>query len=192
MKKPEFDNSGDPVERGIDFDPGTSFGGYQVGMTQNALQGVKQGLLDVDRMKNEGIQSANDAAEAMFAQNATGFSKALSSRARKAMTLGRSNNQVQGSIDNTLRQRARLQNSMSHLAQMHSLRKQNLMGQIKFADELANYQDAMEAAKLSVLGTVISGAGTAAGFALGGPVGGALAGSLTMGGPAAKGTNNLA
>jgi hypothetical protein len=73
-------------------------------------------------------------------------------------------------------------NNMSTIGQMHSLRRQNLLGQLKFADEVANYNNQMQAAKFGVLGSIVGAVAGVGGTILGGPAGGAAASTAAKAG----------
>jgi len=109
-------------------------------------------------MRNrEGIASGGEAADAMFANNTSAISRSLSSRATKAFALGQSTNQLQGTLKNVNRSRMALGDVGNKMQQLQSLRRHNLMGQLRFADEIANYNDKLDAAKLGALGSIIGG-----------------------------------
>lgn len=119
--------------------------------------------------RNEGVASGSEAANALFNNNTTTMSRALSNRANKRMALNRSENELSGTLKNYGRSREALGNVGNKVQTLEKLRQHNFAGQLKFADELANYNEKLETAKIGAIGSILGGiAGGAMKLATGG------------------------
>jgi hypothetical protein len=134
-------------------------------------------LRSVPGVMNEGRKSGTDAANALFAQNTSGISSAIKSRANRQFSRGQQRQDLSNTINGFARSRIALGQSMAEQQQLFKLKKANFAGQLQWADRVANYNQAMETTKLGLLGSIISGGMSLAGFAVGGPAGAAIGGA---------------
>lgn len=115
----------------------------------------------------EGVQSANDASDALFNQNVPAASRALASRARRSLTINQKANAQQLGLGGVARQQRQMQRLQTDMQNVEKLKKINYEGQLRFADQISDYNDKLEAAKYQVLSNVISGAANFYGGVLG-------------------------
>lgn len=159
----------------VDDTMSTKWGG-EVNPSDLAIQSNVENLKKIPGMGTQAIKAGTDAANALFAQNTSGISSALSARAKKSFDRGQESYKLNSTLNNIQRQRSAMaQNSMEQ-ATLFKMRKANFAGQLKWADEVSNYNRAMETTKLGLLNSIVNGFGKAAGFAMGGPAGAAVGG----------------
>lgn len=168
----------EPYVSGNDPDVASeSFDKYRVDVPEQTTNSLYEKIKSTQKMPFEGIASGNTAADALFNNNTTQFSRALSSRANKKMAQDRHQHAINNEIDNIQRQSLQQKQTLSNLNDIHKLKRQNFAGQLRFAAEVSSYQQKLDSAKLGVIGSIIGGA---IGFVVGGPVG--LAGGAAVGG----------
>lgn len=155
--------------------------GGEVNPSKLALQMNAENVNQISGIRKEGVKAGNDAANALFAQNTGTISSALTARARKAFARNESQRGITNEMKGFARSRMAIGEAAAQQAQMWKLRRANFAGQLQWADQVANYNQAMETTKLGLLGSIISGGMAVAGFALGGPAGAAAAAGLAGG-----------
>lgn len=170
-----------PSEQDIDRQSFPDKWGGAVEQPRLATQAAFENLRQVPGIINEGVKAGSDAANALFAQNTAGISSALASRAKRQFDRSMQRSNLNYQLKGYDRSRVALAHSMAERNEMYKLRKANIAGQLKFADEVANYNQAMETTKLGLLSSLIGGGMSVAGFALGGPAGAAAAKGLAGG-----------
>lgn len=137
--------------------------------TQMAFENVRQ----LPGVMNEGNKAGSDAANALFAQNTSGISSALASRAKRTFGRGQQRQELDNKLKGFQRSSMALGQSMAEQNQLWKLKRANFAGQLQWADKVSQYNQAMETTKLGLLSSIIGGGMSIAGFALGGPAGGA-------------------
>lgn len=137
--------------------------------TQMAFENVRQ----LPGVMNEGNKAGSDAANALFAQNTSGISSALASRAKRTFSRGQQRQELDNKLKGFQRSSMAIGQSMAEQNQLWKLKRANFAGQLQWADKVSQYNQAMETTKLGLLSSIISGGMSIAGFALGGPAGGA-------------------
>lgn len=160
----------------LDNVDGNSWGG-EVEPSRLALQSSFDTLRSVPGIMNEGRKAGTDAANSLFAQNTSGISSAIKSRANRQFSRGQQRQDLSNTIEGFGRSRVALGQAMAEQQQLFKLKKANFAGQLQWADKVANYNQAMETTKLGLLSSIISGGMSIAGFALGGPAGAAAGGA---------------
>lgn len=151
---------------------------------------VAKGLINVDKMRSEGVEAGSQAASALFNQNRSAISKALSQRANQSFALNKERNRFNTELSSVQRQQMRLAQLQNQVGEMEKLRKINEMGKLKWADQMANYNYAIESAKIGAIneiwGTVakgvVGGGGGMAGGMGGGMMGGGGGGQMGVAG----------
>lgn len=147
--------------------------GGEVNPSKLAIQMNAENVRQIPGIMNEGVKAGNDAANALFAQSTTGISSALAARAKRNFTRDQSQRGITNQMRGFARSRMAIGEAAADQAQMWKLRRANFAGQLQWADQVANYNQAMETTKLGLLGSIISGGLTVAGTLIGGPAGGA-------------------
>lgn len=155
--------------------------GGEVNPSDLAIQSTVENLKQLPRIGSEGIKAGTDAANALFAQNTVGISSALSARARRSFQRNQQQGAISSTLNNVQRQRVAMAKNASEQQKLFELRRANFAGQLQWADQVANYNQAMETTKLGLLGSIISGGMAVAGMAMGGPGAAAAAGKLAKG-----------
>jgi len=113
----------------------------------------------VQRQEGQGV--ANAASNAIFNMaKGGGMSQALSSRASKLMGLSGAENDFGLRNQNVHRQRREVSRLNAQLNNVEKLKMLNYEGQLRFADQVADYNDNLQAAKYEVLGSIIGGMGS--------------------------------
>ena len=72
-------------EQGVSFQ-----NNFQTNVPESTLSKLYDNVKQTSGIATEGIQTGNDAADALFNSNTTAFSRALSARANKMMSVGKS------------------------------------------------------------------------------------------------------
>lgn len=122
------------------------------------------GIID----RGEGRSSAGAASDAIFNMAKTpGMSSALSSRASKMMGLNKTQNDFDLKSKNVMRQQREMQRLGHELNNVERLKTLNYQGQLRYADQIADYNDKLQAAKYEILGGIVSSAGSFYGGMLG-------------------------
>lgn len=117
----------------------------------------------------EGVSRAEQAASAIMAGSSTpGFSQALSARANQQYAINKAQNKMSLSSNNVVRQQREMARIGSQLNSMEKLKIENAKGQLRFADQIADYNNNLEISKYQVLGNVLGNVGSFYGGALGG------------------------
>lgn len=150
--------------------------GGEVAPSKLAIQANAENVRAIPGLMNEGVRAGSDAAQTLFSQNMPGISSAIASRAKRQLTRSESQRGITNQMKGFAKSRMAIGEAASEQAQMWKLRRANFQGQLEWADQVANYNQAMETTKLSLIGSIFSGAGAIAGAAIAGP-GGAIAGS---------------
>lgn len=118
---------------------------------------------------NEGLKAAEDASNAiMNSVKLPGMSQALSARAGKKFLLGQSSNRQSLNAQNVTRQQRELRRLGTQMQNIEQLKKINAEGQLRYADQIAEYNNNLEMAKYQTLSNILGGAGSFYGGALGG------------------------
>lgn len=115
----------------------------------------------------EGVNSANEAADAMFNQNVAPASRALASRARRSFDIKKSQNAQQLGLGGVQRQQREIQRIKTKMQNVERMKKINYEGQLRFADQIADYNDNLQRAKYNTLNTITTSAGNFYGGAAG-------------------------
>lgn len=152
---------------------GSKWGG-EVNPSKLAIQMNAENVMQIPGIRNEGVKAGSDAANALFAQNTSGISSALTARAKRQFTRNESQRGITNQMKGFARSRMAIGEAASEQAQLWKLRRANFAGQLEWADQVANYNQAMETTKLGLLGSIISGVGAVAGTMIAGPAGGAI------------------
>lgn len=155
--------------------------GGEVNPSKLALQMNTESVRQIPGIRSEGVKAGGDAAQALFSQNTSGISDALSARARRQFNRNESQRGITNEMRGFARSRMAIGQAASEQAEMWKLRRANFAGQLQWADKVSQYNQAMETTKLSLLGSIITGGLSVAGTIAGGPAGGALAASLSKG-----------
>lgn len=140
--------------------------------TQMSFENVRQ----IPGIMSEGSKAGSDAANALFAQNSSGISSALSSRAKRTFGRGQQRQEFDNKLEGFQRSRMAIGQSMAEQNQIWKLKRANFAGQLQWADKVSQYNQAMEVTKINLLGSIINGGMMMAGAAIGGPAGAALGG----------------
>lgn len=144
-----------------------SFDKFKVDVPEQTRGTLLENIKSTANMGQEGIKSGNDAADALFNNNTSAFSRALSSRANRMRTLNKSTRTLNTELHNVQRQQLQQNQNMNDLNDIYKIKRQNFAGQLKFASEMSNYYNQLSGLKLQALGSIIGG-----GFAVAGKVAG--------------------
>lgn len=140
---------------------------WQHAPSEETHQAIGQQIQSAEGMAGEGQKSAADAASAIWSRGRSGMSQALSSRANKLFSLGQKSNELNLGNKNVNRQRREIGRIGSELNDIERLKKLNTEGQLRYADQIADYNNNLEIAKFQVLGNIIGGMGAFYGSAAG-------------------------
>jgi len=111
--------------------------------------------------RGEGQGSASAASNAIFNMaRGGGMSQALSSRASKMMGLNEASNDFDLKNKNVRRQQREIQRLGHQLNNVEKLKTLNYEGQLRYADQIADYNDNLQAAKYQILGNIIGSMGS--------------------------------
>jgi len=117
---------------------------------------------------NQGVNRAEQAASAiMNGGSSPGLSRALSQRASTLYATNKAQNRLSLSQDNVVRQQRSMARIGSQLNSIEKLKMANAAAQLRFADQIAEYNDNLEMSKYQVLSNVIGNMGSFYGGALG-------------------------
>lgn len=130
---------------------------WEVGTPNFTTQNMLNRIRDTPKIATEGIESGNNAADALFNNNTSTFSRALSSKAAKFMATSKSTRTLDNELHNIQRQQLQQGQNMNDLNDMYKLKRQNFAGQLKFAAEMSNYYNQLSIAKLQAIGDMIGG-----------------------------------
>lgn len=120
---------------------------------------------------NEGLPGAEAAADSVMNSASPSMATALSRRAQQRYAIGKSANRQSLTANNVNRQRREVTRIASQMNKVELLKRHNAEGQIRFADQIAEYNDNLEVAKYQVLGNMLGGMGSFAGSYAGGGFG---------------------
>ena len=134
-----------------------------------AIRSVVDNLRQIPGIRSEGMRAGSEAANALFSSNTANISKALQQKANRSFQRAESRRNTMGAMDGFQRQRIAMAKDISDRQKMFELRKANFAGQLRWADEVTNYNNAMEATKIGLLGSIIGGGGKMLGMAMGKP-----------------------
>lgn len=136
---------------------------WQVAPPSEVVGSAYKQLNQIDRQGNDlGIQRGKDAASTLFNQNSSGFAKALNARANRAFARNQSSFEIDSQHKNIVRNSRNMARADENLAQIDNMRRVNFANQLRFASELSNYHQQLDAAKMQTLGSIISNVGIAA------------------------------
>lgn len=144
-----------------------SYDQFKVSVPEQTRGRLLENIKSTQNMGQEGIASGNEAADALFNNNTSTFSRALSSRANKMMAVNKSTRTLNNELHNVQRQQLQQNQNMNDLNDIYKIKRQNFAGQLKFASEMSNYYNQLSGLKLQALGSIIGG-----GFAVAGKVAG--------------------
>lgn len=116
---------------------------------------------------NEGVSTASNVADTLFAQNTGSISKALNARASRNFATQQSQNKIGMGLKNVGRQQFEVKRALGNAANLERLKKINYEGQLRFADQIADYNRDLETSKFVTLGSIMSYGGSAAGMGMG-------------------------
>ena len=156
-----------PVTPTVPDIEGASPDQFKVDIPNQTSSKLFENLKSTQNMGQEGIASGNEAADALFNNNTSTFSRALSSRANRMMAVNKSTRTLNNELHNVQRQQLQQNQNMNDLNDIYKIKRQNFAGQLKFASEMSNYYNQLSGLKLQALGSIIGG-----GFAVAGKVAG--------------------
>lgn len=146
---------------------GASFDQFKVNIPDQTTGLLYKQIKDTPNIANEGISGGNSAADALFNNNTTAFTRAISSRANRYLTTAKSSNTLNAEIQNQKRQQLQQGQNLNDLNDVYKIKRQNFAGQLEFASKMSNYYNQLNGLKLQALGSIIGG-----GFAVAGKVAG--------------------
>ena len=130
---------------------------WQVDVPNSTQAAIFNQVQEVPKMAEEGIASGNTAADALYKNNTTAFSRAISSRANRLLANGKALNTVNNQVENAERQQLQANQNLNDLNDVYKIKRQNFAGQLKFAAEMSNYYNQLSGLKLQALGSIIGG-----------------------------------
>lgn len=142
-----------------------SYDQFKVSVPEQTRGRLLENIKSTQNMGQEGIASGNEAADALFNNNTSTFSRALSSRANKMMAVNKSTRALNNELHNVQRQQLQQNQNMNDLNDVYKIKRQNFAGQLDFAAKMSNYYNTLSGLKLQALGSIIGG-----GFAVAGKV----------------------
>lgn len=151
-----------------EFSPTLQNWGGEVNPSKAGIHAAVDNLRSIESIGANGMKAGTDAANALFAQNTSNISSAIKARSQRQFSRSMSSQNISNEIDSTSRKRAALAMQMGQIGEYYKLRKANLAGQLQWADQVSNYNMAMESTKLSLLSSIIGGGMSLGGFAAGG------------------------
>lgn len=157
--KPQETTYADPAHPGL-LSP-THLLPWQRNVSTETHQAIGNEINSAESIQNnaEGVSRAEQAASAIMAGSSTpGFSQALSARANQQGAINRAQNKLSLSSNNVVRQQREMQRIGAQLNSIEKLKIENAKGQLRFADQIADYNEKLETAKYQVLGGIINGA----------------------------------
>lgn len=150
------------------FSPTLQNWGGEVGPSKDGIHAAVDNLRSIESIGDRGIKAGTDAAKALFAQNTSTISSAIKARAQRQFSRSMSSQNISNELDSVSKKRAALAMHMGQMGDYYKLRKANLAGQLQWADQVSNYNMAMESTKLGLLSSIIGGGMSLGGFAAGG------------------------
>jgi hypothetical protein len=140
-----------------------SFSDWNVDVPNSTQAQLFKQVQEVPKMATEGIESGNSAADALFNNNTTAFSRAISSKANRLMATSRSSNNLNAQLNNVKRQQLQENQNLNDMNDVYKIKRQNFAGQLKFSAEMSNYYNQLSALKIQALGSIIGGGLSVAG-----------------------------
>lgn len=140
---------------------------WQTGIKESTHEQLGGLIKSSEDMAKEGVQTASDAANTLFNQNVPQASQALASRAKRSFAINTAANASDLGLGGVQRQQRQVQRLKTSMANVERMKKLNYQGQLRFADQIADYNDNLERAKYNTLNTITTGAGNFYGGAMG-------------------------
>jgi hypothetical protein len=142
-----------------------SYNQFKVDVPEQTQATLYKQIKETPKIAQEGIEGGNAAADALFNNNTTAFSRAIASKASRLMASNRASRTVSTELDNQKRQMLQQAQNMNDLNDVYKIKRQNFAGQLEFSAKMSNYYNQLSAFKLQALGSIIGG-----GFAVAGKV----------------------
>lgn len=139
---------------------------WQTSLSESGHKAMGNQINSIENISknNEGVSSGSAVANQLFAQNTGSISKALNARASRQFATKQSQNQIGMGLKNVGRQQFEVKRALGNAANLERLKKINYEGQLRFADQIADYNRDLEASKFATLGSIMSYAGAGAGM----------------------------
>jgi hypothetical protein len=151
-----------------DPDSNPSYDQFNVDVPQQTQATLYNQIKNTPKIAQEGISGGNAAADALFNNNTSAFSRAISTKANRFMATSQSSRTLNTELDNQRRQMVQQAQNMNDLNDIYKIKRQNFAGQLDFSAKMSNYYNQLSAFKLQALGSIIGGGFSVAGKVIAG------------------------